>query len=101
MPYPKNFGATVTREFQHVLRGMANPPPLSYSTLEGFVAAKLLAEGLRRAGPKPTRETLIAALEKMHKFDLGGVEISYSPTDHDGSKFVELIVVGKNGSILR
>lgn len=101
MPYPKDFGATVTREYQHVLKGMANPPPLSYSTLEGFVAAKLLTEGLRRAGPNPTREKLIAALEKMRNIDLGGVVISYSPTNHDGSRFVELVVVGKAGSIQR
>jgi branched-chain amino acid transport system substrate-binding protein len=99
MPYPKDFSATVTREFQRILKGMANPPPLSYSTLEGFVAAKLLSEGLRRAGPNPTRQKLVSASETMHDFDLGGVKVSYSPTSHDGSKFVELIVVGKNGSI--
>lgn len=101
MPYPKDLSATVTREFQRVLKGMPNPPPLSYSTLEGFVAAKLLAEGLRRAGPNPTREKLIAAMEKMRDLDLGGIKISYSPSNHDGSKFVELVVVGINGSIQR
>lgn len=101
MPYPKDFTAIVTREFQHILKEMRNPPPLSYSTLEGFVAAKLLVEGIRRAGPGPTREKLFAALENMRNVDLGGVKISYSSTSHEGSKFVELIVIGQNGTIHR
>ena len=101
MPFPRDVGASVTREFQKVLKGMANPPPASYATLEGFVAAKLLAEGLRRTGPNPTRQKLISALEAMREVDLGGVTVAYSPTDHEGSSFVELIVVGKNGVFWR
>jgi ABC-type branched-subunit amino acid transport system substrate-binding protein len=101
MPYPKDLNATVVREFQRVLKGMPNPPPLSYASLEGFVGAKLLVEGLRRAGPKLTRQKLIDALEGMRNVDLGGVTVSYSPKNHDGSKFVEMVVVGKDGSIQR
>lgn len=43
--------------------------------LEGFAAAKVLVEGLRRAGPKPTREKIQAALEGMRKLDIGGLEV--------------------------
>lgn len=99
MPFPRDVGAGVVREFQRVLKGMANPPPQSYASLEGFVAAKLLAEGLRRAGPNPSRQKLLAALEAMREVDLGGVTVNYSPGNHDGSRFVELVVVGKNGAI--
>jgi branched-chain amino acid transport system substrate-binding protein len=101
MPYPRDLGATVVREFQRALKDMPNPPPQSYSALEGFVGAKLLVEGLRRAGPKLTRQKLVDALESMRNVDLGGVTVSYSPRNHDGSKFVEMIVVGKDGSIQR
>lgn len=101
MPYPRDVGATVVREFQRVLKGMENPPPASYAALEGFVAAKLLAEGLRRAGPQPTRQKLIAVFEQMREVDLGGVRVSYSPIDHEGSQFVELTIIGKNGVIWR
>ncbi|WP_442782917.1 ABC transporter substrate-binding protein [Collimonas fungivorans] len=101
MPYPKNFAAGATREFQSVLKAMPKPPPSSYSAFEGFVAAKLLTEGLRRAGPNPTRQKLMAALETMRDFDLGGVRVSYTPNNHDGSKFVEMVMIGKHGAILR
>lgn len=54
------------------------------SGLIGFVAAKVLVEAIRRAGTKLTRASIQTALEGMAKFDLGGLEIGYSPTDHTG-----------------
>jgi branched-chain amino acid transport system substrate-binding protein len=101
MPYPRDIGASVVREFQRVLKEMKEPPPPSYAVLEGFVAAKLMAEAIRRAGPHPTRQKVIEALDTMRDYDLGGITVSYSPTDHDGSSFVELTIVGKNGVIWR
>ncbi|HYD59649.1 MAG TPA: ABC transporter substrate-binding protein [Noviherbaspirillum sp.] len=101
MPYPKDVGAAAVREFQRVLKEMRNPPPASYAALEGFIAAKLLGEGLRRAGPAPTREKLLRALEQMQDVDLGGVRVGYAPMDRRGSRFVELTIIGKNGVIWR
>ena len=49
--------------------------------VEGFAAAKVLAKGLRRAGPKPRREKVQTALEGIRKFDIGGLEISYADDD--------------------
>lgn len=101
MPYPRDVSKGVVREFQRISKELKNPLPASYAALEGFVAAKLLSEGLRRAGPRPTREKLAAALETMRGFDLGGVTVNYSATSHEGSNLVELIVIGKNGAIWR
>ena len=54
--------------------------------LEGYINAKVLVEGLRRAGPDLTREKFIRAIESIRKFDLGvGGRLSFSPTDHQGS----------------
>ena len=74
---------------------------LSPAMLEGFASAKVLVEALRRSGNKPTRERIQAALEGMHKFDLGGLEISYSPTDHTGLDFADLSIIGPTGKFRR
>ncbi|MEC5214179.1 branched-chain amino acid transport system substrate-binding protein [Polaromonas sp. CG_9.5] len=74
---------------------------LSPAMLEGFAAAKVLVEGLRRAGPKPTRETLQSALENMRKFDMGGLEVSFSPADHTGLDFADLSIIGSDGKFKR
>ena len=74
---------------------------LSPAMLEGFAAAKVLVEGLQRAGKNPTRERLRTALEGMKNFNLGGLEVSYSPEDHTGLDFVDLSIVGADGRFLR
>ena len=74
---------------------------VSPAMLEGFAAAKVLVEGLRRAGPKPTREKIHAALEGLRKFDLGGLEVSYSPDDHTGLDFADLAIIGTDGKFRR
>ncbi|MBS0450762.1 MAG: ABC transporter substrate-binding protein [Proteobacteria bacterium] len=67
---------------------------LSPASLEGFASAKVLVEGLRRAGPKPTRAKVVTALESIRGFDVGGgLEVSYSPTDHSGIDFADLSII--------
>ena len=68
---------------------------------EGFIAAKVLVEGLRRAGRDLTRDKLVAALETMNDFDVGGFTVTYTPSDHSGSRFVELTAIGKDGAFVR
>lgn len=60
----------------------------------GYIAGTLLVESLKRAGPNPTRESLLAAVEsfKDYKIDqlLPGITISTSKTDHEPIKAVKL-----------
>lgn len=79
-------------------KGMVDISP---AMLEGYAAAKVMVEGLKRAGPNPTREKIHTALESMQKFDLGGLEISYSPSDHSGLDFADLSIVGSGSRFMR
>jgi len=74
---------------------------LTPAMLEGYAAAKVLVEGLRRAGPNPTRPKLQAALENMRSFDIGGLEVSYGPEDHTGLDFADLSIIGQDGKFKR
>jgi ABC-type branched-subunit amino acid transport system substrate-binding protein len=56
----------------------------------------VIVEALRRTGPKLTRDNFMAALDGMKDFDTGGYLIHFTPTDHNGSSYVELTVIGKN-----
>ncbi len=68
---------------------------LSPAALEGFAAAKVLVEALRRTGPKPTRTRLLAALDGLRAYDLGGLEVTYSPQDHSGIDFADLSIISE------
>jgi ABC-type branched-subunit amino acid transport system substrate-binding protein len=83
------------------LAAKASGATMSYAAMDGFVSAKVLVEGLRRAGPTLTRDSFIRGLESIRQVDLGGLMVSYSAQDHTGSEFVELTMIGRNGRLVR
>ena len=97
MPYPYSPAVAVVNEYQQLMAKYAPGKELSYTSLEEFIGAKVLVEGLRKAGPNPTREKVINALATMRKFDVGGFTVSFSPDNRIGSRFVEVTIIGKNG----
>lgn len=88
-PLVKEYAAAMVRE------GFGQ----NYTSLESFIAAKTLVEGLRRAGAKPTRQSLVRGMENIGRLDLGGYVVNFSPTAHHGSRFVDLVVIGANGQL--
>jgi branched-chain amino acid transport system substrate-binding protein len=74
---------------------------LTPTTLEGFASAKVLVEGLRRAGKDTTRAGLKKALEGFSRVNIGGLELSYSPTSHTGLDYADLSIVGVDGKFRR
>ena len=98
-PYERSIAFPFVKEAQELAK--AKGGEVTPAMLEGFAAAKVLVEGLRRAGPKPSREKIQAALEGMRKFDIGGLEVSYSPDDHTGLTFADLSIIGTDGKFKR
>ncbi len=72
----------------------------SLTSLEGYMDAAVLAEGLRRAGGAPTRASVIAGLASIENFDLGGVKINYGRANREGGQFVDVAVIGSRGQML-
>ena len=99
-PSERNIGYPVVREAQELAKA-AGQGELSPIFLEGYCGAKVLVEALRRAGPRPTRQALVKALEGMKHYDFGGLEVNYSPASHNGMDFVELSIIGADGKFKR
>ncbi|MDM0050868.1 ABC transporter substrate-binding protein [Variovorax sp. J22R115] len=72
----------------------------SLPSLEGYMDASVLAEGLRRAGPSPSRAAVLAGLERIEGFDLGGVKINFGPRNREGNQFVDVAVMSANGRLI-
>lgn len=98
-PAPHLVSTTLGQEFK--VAAKAHGATVSYAAMEGFVNAKVVVEGLRRAGRNLTREGFIKALESMQRVDLGGILITYASDDHTGSDFVELTIIGRDGRFIR
>jgi ABC-type branched-subunit amino acid transport system substrate-binding protein len=100
-PYPYLPKMPVVREYQSLLQKYAPGEQINYTSFELFLGAKVLVEGLRRAGPNPTRAQLIKAMEGMNNFDLGGTSVRYAPDNRVGSRYVEVTVIGSSGKLLK
>jgi branched-chain amino acid transport system substrate-binding protein len=86
----------IVAEYRAAMEKYAGRKDFSFTSVEAYISAKLVAEALRRAGPKPTREDFMQALDGMSSFDAGGYTIGFTPNNHNGSSFVELTIIGKD-----
>ncbi|HEV7476705.1 MAG TPA: ABC transporter substrate-binding protein [Burkholderiales bacterium] len=96
VPPPSKRSLAIVQEYQVAIEKQLGKKDLSFTSLESYIAAKATVEALRRAGPKLTRESFMQALDGMKSFDAGGYVMSFSPSNHNGSSFVELTVLGRD-----
>ena len=100
VPSPSNAVIPVVKEYRSAFSRHFPKEPYSYSSLEGYLSAKFLVEGMKRAGPRPTPEKLVAAFESIVDHDLGGVIASYGPTSRKGSVYVDTVIVTSQGKFM-
>ena len=87
----------IVKEYQAAVEKQLGKKDYSFTSLEAYIGAKVLAEAIRRAGANPTRENLTKSFNSMQNFDIGGFVVDFSPTNHNGSKFVELTAISRAG----
>jgi branched-chain amino acid transport system substrate-binding protein len=98
VPPPSEASVPVVAEYREAAENLLNRKDYSFTSLEAYIGAKVIVEALRRAGPKITRQSFMHALDSMSGYDAGGFVVSFSPKDHNGSSFVELTIIGKDGT---
>jgi ABC-type branched-subunit amino acid transport system substrate-binding protein len=99
MPSLKNTSIPVVLEYQKLLAEKTPGAKPSPSQFEGFVHAKLLVEGLRRAGKNLSTESFIKGMEAAGDIRYGRFTASYSPQSHNGSSYVELAIIDSSGQL--
>lgn len=99
VPNPFSTARPITREFLDAIARGGNKVQPNYSSLEGFLAARLLAEGARRAGGRVGSGTLVSGLEAIGDTSFGGFSISLSPDNHVASRFSELSMLTGDGRV--
>ena len=87
----------LVREYQAAIGKSLGKKDYSFTSLESYIGAKVLVEAIRRAGANPTREGLLKTLDSMQNFNVGGYLVDFAPSNHNGSKFVELTAISKAG----
>lgn len=95
VPAPTERSIPIVAEYQQRLFEKDPKAQPSFTSLEGYMAAKMFAEGLRRAGKDVTVDGFVRSLESMGGYDMGGYVVGFSERNHSGSSFVELTMTGK------
>lgn len=99
-PSPYKVSSQLVKEFADIAVKERNlEVPVSYAMMEGYIAARVISEAIRRQGSRPNREGTVLALDSMSHFDLGGYLISFKPGQRSGSSFVELSIVTSAGRV--
>jgi ABC-type branched-subunit amino acid transport system substrate-binding protein len=101
MPFPFSPTTPISREYIEAVRKAGGDAQPNYSSMEGYLAAKVLTEGFRRAGKVPSRDSLIAGLESIQNASFGGFNVDFGPKDHVASSFVDLSMLTADGKVRR
>lgn len=99
VPSPYNTATPIVREFQAAVTSHGKGVGINYSSFEGYLAAKLFADGLSRAGSKFNRESVVTGLQAIGRSDYGGFQITLSNQDHVASSFVEHSMLMGDGKV--
>ena len=100
MPNPMTRKHQITREYQDAALKADPKAEFSYGALEGYVTAKAMVAVLRETGRQLTRSSLLKNLEDA-QYDLGGVKLLYLNGNHEGSRFVDLSIVARDGKFIQ
>ena len=76
VPPPTKRSLPIVQEYQAAIEKQLGKKEYSFTSLESYIAAKVTVEALRRAGPKPTREAFLQALDSMKGYDAGGYMVA-------------------------
>lgn len=99
MPSPYSPARPIAREFADAVKKAGNVQA-NFSSMEGYLAAKIVTEGLRRAGARSgSREGLIQGIEAIGSQSLGGFQVNFSAANHVASSFVELSMLTGDGRV--
>ena len=99
VPFPEDSGIPVVDRYQKALAATAPGVQPGFVSLEGYLAGRLVAEGLQLAGEGATRDQFLAALHAAPAIDLGGFELVYGEQDNQGSDRVYLTLIDGQGEV--
>jgi branched-chain amino acid transport system substrate-binding protein len=102
VPSPRSTVTPIIKEYLEALNLTDQTP--SYESVEGYIAARTFAEGVRRValgGAKPDRINLQKAFESITDYDVGGFRVNLRPKKYESVRLVDLVTVTPDGKIVR
>ncbi|MBE7367053.1 ABC transporter substrate-binding protein [Ramlibacter pallidus] len=99
VPTPRSNGVPVVKECNDAWAAAAQPAPISVTALEACIAAKVLVEGMKRAGRDLSRASLHRSLSGLGRYDAGGYVVDFKPNFRHGGSYVGMALLRPNGEV--
>ena len=102
VPSPRSVGTPLIKEYLDILNQTEQTP--SYESVEGYVAARAFAEGVRRStagGGKADRAGLQKVLESMTDYDMSGFRVNLRAKKYESVRAVDLVTITADGKVVR
>ena len=102
VPSPRSTGTPIIKEYLDALNQTDQTP--SYESVEGYIAARSFAEGVRRSASgsgKPDRAGLQKAFESMTDYDVGGFRVNLKAKRYESVRAIDLVTITPDGKIVR
>ena len=96
VPFPRDRSLPVVASYQSALAALNEKSKPGFVSLEGYLVGRLVVEALKRVPGEPTREAFLDAIER-EPFDLGGMKLTFSATQNQGSNQVFFTVLQSDG----
>lgn len=93
VPNPEDDSISLIREYKESMRRYQHDAPITFTSLEGYIAGKLFATIARAVVGELTRESFISTMQQVGIFDLGGIVLKFGPNDHQGLDDTHLTVI--------
>jgi len=93
VPHPLNNDIALIREYRESMMIYQHDAPISFISLEGYIAGKLFAQIATAVPGELTREKFITTMQEVGSFDLGGIVLQFGPDDHQGMDSVFLTTI--------
>lgn len=90
VPFPKDASIPLVARYQKALKAAEPEAEFDFVSLEGYMVGRLVVEALHRLSPPVTRAGMLAVIKEGSAFDLGGITLSYSPSNNQGTDRVFL-----------
>lgn len=100
VPLPTDLRFRIVKEYVSSLNKYAPAEKPSVLTFEGYLGARVLYEGLKRAGTNPTRSGLANALNELGRVNVGDFEVDYTPGHKSGNKSIEMTMINRAGLLI-
>ncbi|HSH88994.1 MAG TPA: ABC transporter substrate-binding protein [Ramlibacter sp.] len=99
VPSPKSSATPIVKEYLAAIDNSDQTP--SYESLEGFIAAKTLAEAVKRSGKGNDKAALQRTMASMTDYDVGGFRINLRAGIRDSVRAIDLVTITADGKVVR